>query len=544
MKRPRLPSWAGDFALFVALLLGTFLLLSVVSSATAPGIREKQLLQAARTLGQWLDGAPSIASLLETSSRDVAFVAVGARPALPALLSGAVWRVASLHHHWLLETYALRSGFLLLQSLAIPLLYLVLQPFRGRPAALIACALALFVPRSLHVLATASLDALAVVAWLLVLTGYVRCVRSGSIRWPLVTAALFGFALSISPAVAWLVVVLVLHTLWIRRRELRQSAREGMLPVPSATLPALVIAPITFLATMPWLWRETTVRGRQFALSALAPSVSPTSYAGTLVSAPPFPRSHALRELSASLPTITVVLAGAGLAMIAWSWWRARRANPDRSGLAALVVLCLLFAVSWPAIAPAALAVYPPRWILAVPFAAALAAEGAMTALSMASNLTASRSVRVRRALLASGLALVIGTIALQSVRSPLTLGAAFAPLFGGPTAMRESRTLAVHDASMAAGLADALDALGRPSVSLHAPEIGPDLWDSLRSAGRLHTQIRVVPNARDADLLVVGGPAGDALVRSVWGRSGTPPQLLSTVERDGELLLALYRVR
>ena len=109
---------------------------------------------------------------------------------------------------------------------------------------------------------------------------------------------------------------------------------------------------------------------------------------------------------------------------------------------------------------------------------------------------------------------------------------------------MRESHTLAVHDPSMAAGLVDAIDALGRPSVSLHAPEIGSDLWDSLRSAGRFRTQIRVVPNPRDADLLVVGGPAGDALVRSVWGRSGTPPQLLSTVERDGELLLALYRVR
>ena len=271
MKRPRLPSWSGEAALVLGLLVGTFLLLMVVSRATGPAIHEQKLLQAARTIGQWIDRASRTGSLFDPVSRDAALGVLGAQVSLPAIISGAIWRAYSLHHPWLSDVVALRSGFVLFQSLAIASLYVALRPGWGRSAALLAAAFTLLVPRSMHVFATASPDALAVSAWLLVVASYLRSIRGGSLSANLVTASLFGFALTLSPAVMWLIPVLLLHTLWLKRREMREGARAGVIPIPSAMVPSLVLAPLVFLALSPGLWSETSVRIRQFALGALSP---------------------------------------------------------------------------------------------------------------------------------------------------------------------------------------------------------------------------------------------------------------------------------
>ena len=244
------------------------------------------------------------------------------------------------------------------------------------------------------------------------------------------------------------------------------------------------------------------------------------------------------------MPTVTVVLAGAGLAVVALDWWRGRKGEPDRSGLAALLGMLVVFVVAWPAISPAALAVFPPRWILGVPFLGAFAGAGAWALFRMASDLLAERTGRIRATILASGCSVILGTLAFESVRSPATLAAAYAPLFGGAAAVRESRTLPVHDAAMAGELARAIDALGRPSVTIHAPELGSEVWDALKQGGRLRTQVKNVTNLRDADLLVSGGSDSDPLVHAVWSKTGTMPSLIAVVERDRAVLLSLYRLR
>jgi hypothetical protein len=545
MKRFKLSSRGVDILIALGVFAGTLFLLTLLSRLTAPGSQEQRLLGASRAIGMWIDRAAHEGrAVLGQRGRDQMLGPVQAYAQLPAFVSGLVWQIASHRHVWVSDTMGLRAGFLLFNAAGVAMLYAVCLMTWGRRVALLACVLSLLVPRSLHLLVTANADSLAMTAWVAMAAVYLRSLRGGSVGWTFAAGAMFGVSLALSTSVLWLAALLIVHTIWARRRELREAAREGAITVPSALLAAIVIAPILFLLLTPWLWNETGVKLRQLFTASFAPTIAPTFYNGLLVLAPPFPKGLALRSVMLSLPTITVVLTGAGAAVLARKWWLARReADSDPLSLGALAAIAIGFVVGWPAICPEVLAVFPPRWTLAIPWIGALAAVGLDACLSMATELLAQRSARWRRLALGGGLTLVLGVPLLESVRRPSTLGAAFSPLTGGAASVLESRTLAVNDASMVAQLGPAIDGLGRPNLSIWSPDVGVDVWDVLRVGATMKTVVRAAASARDADLVVVsGGAGGDAVVRALWLRGSAAPTLLAVVERDGAVVLAMYR--
>ncbi|MBI5534624.1 MAG: glycosyltransferase family 39 protein [Deltaproteobacteria bacterium] len=548
MRRIKLSPRVADFLIGLGLFTATLVVLVLLSRLTAIGAHEQKWTGAARAVGLWIDRAAHEGrAVLGGKLRDPMLAPVQAQCQLPALLSGYVWEVASHRHTWMTDTLGLRFGFLVFNALGVAMLYALVVQAWGRRVALFACAFYLLVPRSLHMLVGATGDGLAITAWLLLAAFYLRSLRGGSIGWTIATGAVFGLSLALSTSVLWLAGILIAHTIWARRAEAREAAKDGAITVPSALLAAIVIAPVVFLLCTPWLWNETGIRMRQLFTTSIAPSIVPTYYAGMLVAAPPLPKGFALRSVVLSLPTITVVLTGAGAAVLARRWWMARReqGEPERLSLGALIALAIVFAVAWPAISPDVLAVYPPRWILAFPWLGALAGVGLDACIGMASELLASRSARLRGAAIVGGASLILCVPAIESVRSPSTLAAAFSPLSGGARSVIESRTLPVNDAAMVAQIAPSIDEQARPSISIWAPDVGADVWDVLRANGRLRTVVRAAGNARDADMVLVsGGAGGEAVVRALLLRNGTPPALLGVVARDGAVLLSLYRVK
>jgi hypothetical protein len=548
MSRPRLSPGTINALLALGVFVVSLVALVLVSRLTPLATHEQRYVAAAKSLGLWFDrfGAEG-SEIFGQRVRDTALSPVHAFAQLPAFVSGLVWQVGAHRHTWLQSSMGLRSGLLLFNALGVLLLFMLVQQVWGRRAGLFACALFLLIPRSLHLLATASGEGAAVTAWLLLGVAYLRSLRGGSMGWTLATGFALGLGLALSTSVLWFAAVLIAHTLWAKRSELRAAGRQGTIPVPSALLAAIVIAPAVFLVCSPWLWHETGVRLRQLFTTSLAPSVSPTYYGGLLIHAPPFPKSFGLRSVLLSLPTVTVVLTGAGAAVVARRWWlgRSDAAQQDRVSLGALIAIALVFVIGWPAISPEVLAVFPPRWILALPWIGALAGLGLDTVVTLTRELLEGRKVWFRRLVLGGGLVLVLGVPLLESVRGPSTLGAAFSPLSGGPSSVFASRTLPVHDASMVAKLAPAIDDQGRANASIWAPDVNAEVWEGMRSNGLLKTVLRAANNPREADyVLVSGGAGGDAVVRGLWGRTNSVPWLLGVVDRDGAILLALYRVK
>ena len=122
-------------------------------------------------------------------------------------------------------------------------------------------------------------------------------------RWACAAGVLFGLAMGIKHN-AWLMpIFLVMHYLWMRRREL---LRLRLPPVPLVFLAMLLLGPPIFFAHWPWLWPSPVERARTYVLRHLQHEHYNFEYLGKNWNNPPTDTD--LKLLRASFPFVSTAL--------------------------------------------------------------------------------------------------------------------------------------------------------------------------------------------------------------------------------------------
>ncbi len=203
----------------------------------------------------------------------------------------------------------------------------------GRLAGAVGALSLAFMPHVFHHAHLACFD--MPVAALLLLTSYLfaRSLEGGA-GWAVATGISYGLLLDTKHN-AWLLPgAFVLHLLLSRGKALLTQVRAKRWPLPHAFLAMLLLSPLVFYAAWPWLWHDTLPRLRAYANFHLQHEYYNMEFLGQTYWKPPMPRLYAWLMTLATVPSITLLLFGLGLAVSAW-----RRA---RGSTTLLWLSCLL----------------------------------------------------------------------------------------------------------------------------------------------------------------------------------------------------------
>ncbi|HVW24246.1 MAG TPA: hypothetical protein VHC69_02700 [Polyangiaceae bacterium] len=511
------------------LLLASGLVLTVAASrVTGPTFDEESRFAAVRRATQLVRAVSDYGpSSLFSSSAEAVYDEIQPCGALPAVISGWFGEVLA-RAHLLDRIVAARLGWLLFTGCCPGALYfLVLRSKGPRVAALSACAL-FAMPRWVHAAAAARESAVVASIWIILLALYMQSLPPSLAERGLGMTARFraaavafaiaaGVGLATSLATLWVLPLMVVHALVARPKGLGRALRQGMLPLPSGMLLALLVAPVVMVALTPGLWKGGGAHAAEWLLSPLAPKIEPLLYrGGPVVSPRDVPGGYALRWVIATTPALVLVLALLGSGVVSADYWARRKQHRrDDVALGFLLLLAVVAIIFGPAVTPIVLTRFPPRVEAALPF---IATAAAITVDRLASRLFPAKAVFA--VLPAAVLFVAYGLVAVP------TASASFG-LFGGGTARAvDSRLWTVGDGSEVAVLATAIDKLGMPSVTIDATEVPRAFWSTLERAGRLRTRVDV-------------GRAG-ALTLTL--ARGTRPNTIAAVSRDGATLWSLAR--
>lgn len=503
--------WAiGVYALGLAILL-------FVSRQTGPAADELAVLSA-------VDRSTELVKRIAT--RGFAELALPEHRGVlePGLLVviGA-WSKLSLARTGVLDVLtAMRLPWLALGAFAPLSIYLMLGPSRGRGVALAGAALCLFLPRFTHAVVVLDEGAFVASVMCLTLAAHVRSLgpaRPGapgarrSLGWAAFGALVLGFGAAHSLGVLWVLPLLLLHSAWLRRRGLGRLLRRGSFPLPPLVLFAIPLAPLALLVSRPALWKTTPATIAGYLLAPLSPSVARVELGALVIDKLPVPADFAWLFAVNTLPLAVLLLALTGLG-VAFHEHLARRfasgsLRParDRHGLGVLCALGLFFSLLGPAFTPKVLTTFPPRVEVMLPFVALAAATG------LGRLVTLTGSLRVGRAFAA----LTLGSLAAVTLARASTASASLG-LFGVP------RGAVRGDLSELAAFAPAIDALGKPSVTMTLPpQVSHESWRWLAESRRLATRVDVQPNGE-----------------LVLGKGDVAGARVAQVKRDGSVLWTL----
>ena len=214
------------------------------------------------------------------------------------------------------EISAFRLPGWLFAGLAVALLYLFGARVESRVAGLAAAALYITIPRVFFHGQLACFDSPISTMWLLVVYAYFRSLDSP--RWGVLAGVCFGLALATKHNAWFLPPLLVLHYLIVIWPDL--SLRPLQLPrIPLVFVAMAVLGPLVFLAHWPWLWFDTWRHLKDYFGFHLHHSYYNIEYLGTNWGLPPHPISYPFGMTLYTVPTVTLLLAAAGL----WVYARA-----------------------------------------------------------------------------------------------------------------------------------------------------------------------------------------------------------------------------
>jgi hypothetical protein len=256
-------------------------------------------------------------------------------PVLCKALSGVSWRIfhgydgkrgAGFHPSayagpqkslaLLSEISAFRLPGWLFAGLAVALLYLFGARIESPGAGLFAGLLYLTIPRLFFHGQLACFDSPMATMWLATVYAYYRSLERA--RWGIAAGLIFGLALATKHNAWFVPAALLLHyviTVWPD-----VSLRPFHPPrVPLVFVAMALLGPLVFLAHWPWMWWSTAQHLRGYLAFHLHHSYYNIEYLGTNLGEPPLPASYPFVMTLFTVPTVTLLLALAGL----WLYLRA-----------------------------------------------------------------------------------------------------------------------------------------------------------------------------------------------------------------------------
>ena len=256
-------------------------------------------------------------------------------PPLFKTLSGASWRLfhgyqpvgpgkdAVYHAQWkhpheaisiMSEVSAFRLPAWFLTALCVAFIYLFGARLEGRLCGFSAALIYLTIPRVFFHGQLCAFDSPIVTLWLLTVYAYFRSLSRPS--WALICGVLFGLALATKHNSWFIPPVLLLHYLMVVWPDV--SLRPLSPPrVPLVFLAMLLIGPLIFVATWPWLWFDTVEHLRGYVMFHMKHAFYNMEYLGVNWGLPPLPISYPFVMTLFTVPTVTLALGISGIFLFA-----------------------------------------------------------------------------------------------------------------------------------------------------------------------------------------------------------------------------------
>ncbi|HWO07863.1 MAG TPA: glycosyltransferase family 39 protein [Polyangiaceae bacterium] len=223
---------------------------------------------------------------------------------------------------------ALRFPAMVLSALGVATTFAFGRRCVGRAAGVVAALCFALMPSIFYHSHLACFDMPITALWLFVIYAYYRSLSAGAWGWSLATGVLYGLALDTKHN-AWLLPpALFAHALWLAVP--RRFGGQGRMRVPWGLVSMVALGPPLLYALWPWIWRDTWARLVAYFQFHWQHVYYNMEYFGHTYFEPPFPRSYAWVMTLATVPGITLLLAGCGGAVAAgrvYGGWRAGRAQ-------------------------------------------------------------------------------------------------------------------------------------------------------------------------------------------------------------------------
>ena len=209
---------------------------------------------------------------------------------------------------------AFRVPGMLLSCLGVATTYLWGSRAISRLAGLVAAVLLAMQPAMFYHAHLACFDVPVMSMWLVTTYAYHRSVDGGGWPWAILTGLLYGCLLNTKHN-AWLLpAALVFHFLATRGiKGVRRDLAVGRTSAPLALLAIVLIGPVVFYCTWPWIWFDTGHRLAEYVRFHLNHDYYNMEFLGVTYFRPPMPRLYAWVMTLATVPTVTLVSFAIGL---------------------------------------------------------------------------------------------------------------------------------------------------------------------------------------------------------------------------------------
>jgi hypothetical protein len=359
-------------------------------------------------------------------------------------------------------------------------------PLAARAGGIAAAVLAVAQPRAFFHAQTAGFDLPVAVFWFALTYLYWRALllARGRVRGAIVVGLVYGLFLATKLQSFFLPLALGAHWLVLRAGVGREPERR---PNPWLLPAMVVLGPLVFLLSWPWLWHETIPRLGAYLGFHLHHVHYNFEYLGRNYNHPPYPWHEPLGMLATTAPVVLLALAAAGIVILA----RRRRPRDPRG-----TRLLLLLAGAVP-VAPFFLGSTPifgetKHWLATMPIlalCAGVAVQAIGAALLAEWNLGEARPGAARAALAALVLAAVVPA-AVETARShPYGLSHYNALAGGAPGGADLGMNRQFWGYSVA-GLLPWLDAELPPDTRLYLHDWNHDAYTMYLRDGRLRPDI------------------------------------------------------
>lgn len=309
MKQHAFEKWLDPILL--TSLMGSYLALLLCTVETLGYARDEGFyFQAADSYGAWFSlllEDPGRA--LEQSNIDRFWKVNREHPAFVKSLFA--WSHALLYEQlgWFSrEGTSYRFPGMVLSSVAVGVTFAWGRRAVSRFAGVVAALSFAFMPRVFYHAHLDCFDMPIVAMWLVTAYAYWRCFEDRSWRWAIVTGLLYGLMLNTKHN-SWLFPpVVVAHLVLTRGKRLVLDARYGNWAPFAALASLVVIGPLLFYTTWPWLWAHPFERFAQYVRFHTGHDYYNMEFLGVTYWEPPMPLGYAWVMTLATVPLVTLVL--------------------------------------------------------------------------------------------------------------------------------------------------------------------------------------------------------------------------------------------